>query len=49
MTVDEKNIAEITEMSVRALTEFFSSIHLTRREQLIASQILKEIRLALDF
>lgn len=49
VTVDEKNIAEITEMSVRALTEFFSSIHLTRREQLIASQILKEIRLALDF
>lgn len=49
VTVDEKNIAEITEMSVRALTEFFSSIHLTRREQLIASQILKEIRARIGF
>ena len=49
VTVDEKNIAEITEMSIRALTEFFSSIHLTRREQLIASQILKEIRARIGF
>lgn len=49
VTVDEKNIAQITRMSIRALTEFFSSIRLTRREQLIASQILKEIRARIGF
>ena len=49
VTVCGKNISQITSMSVRELTEFFQSLQLSRREQLIAAQILKEIRARVGF
>ena len=49
VTVCGRNISQITAMSVRELTEFFGSLQLSRREQLIAAQILKEIRARVGF
>ncbi len=43
------NIAEATAMTVRRSLEFFSHLTLSEREQLIAHQILKEIRARLGF
>lgn len=49
VTVGGKNIAEVTEMSVRDTKDFFDSLTLTETEQIIAKQILKEIRSRLQF
>jgi excinuclease ABC subunit A len=42
-------IAELTAQTIRRAQEFFSGLHPTEREQLIAHQILKEIRARLEF
>ncbi len=47
--VDNKNIDEITTMQVSAAKAFFDKIHLSAKEQLIAKDVLKEIRARLDF
>ncbi|NOZ08524.1 MAG: excinuclease ABC subunit UvrA [FCB group bacterium] len=47
--VGRKNISELTEYTVGALYEFFGGILLTRRQQLIADQIIKEIQARLGF
>ncbi|MGI5932032.1 MAG: excinuclease ABC subunit UvrA [Eubacterium sp.] len=44
VTVSDRNIYEVTAMSVRDLYEFLGSISLTPQQHLIADQILKEIR-----
>ena len=49
VTVCDKNIAEVTDMSIRKLTEFFSNMPLNRTQQLIAAQILKELRARVGF
>ena len=49
VTVDDKNIAEVAELSIGASIGFFDNLDLTEREQLIARQILKEIRERLQF
>ncbi|MBO5775888.1 MAG: excinuclease ABC subunit UvrA [Clostridia bacterium] len=49
VTVGGKNIAEISDMPVKALKEFFSEIELNERDKLIAAPILKEIRARLNF
>ena len=49
VTVGGKNIAELTDLSVRSAVDFFGELRLTPREQLIAAQIVKEIRSRLDF
>ena len=49
VTVGEKNIAELTDYSVVKAGAFFDALKLTPREQLIAAQIVKEIRSRLDF
>lgn len=49
VTVGGKNIAEVTEMCIRDAKEFFENLKLTDTEQLIAKQILKEIRSRIDF
>ncbi|RKD30094.1 excinuclease ABC subunit UvrA [Thermohalobacter berrensis] len=49
VTVGEKNISEITNMSVRKAKEFFDNLKLTKRQEFIAEQILKEIRERLKF
>ncbi|WP_026476674.1 excinuclease ABC subunit UvrA [Alkaliphilus transvaalensis] len=49
VTVGEKNIHEITEMSVGEAKVFFDEVQLDQRKQFIATQILKEIRGRLSF
>ena len=44
-----KNINEVTQMTVRDARDFFSSLKLTHRQQVIAKQVLKEINARLDF
>ncbi len=47
--VGGRHIAEATALTVRQALEFFSTLRLTEREGLIATQILKEIRSRLAF
>ncbi|HEY3086171.1 MAG TPA: excinuclease ABC subunit UvrA [Candidatus Dormibacteraeota bacterium] len=49
VTVADRNIAQVARLSVSASIEFFDSLELTEREQLIARGILKEIRERLQF
>ncbi len=49
VTVADKNIAEITAMSVRKLYDFLQELKLTRQQELIGAQILKEIRARIGF
>ncbi|HKW69782.1 MAG TPA: excinuclease ABC subunit UvrA [Candidatus Dormibacteraeota bacterium] len=49
VTVSKRNIAEVCELSISASIGFFDHLDLTEREQLIARQILKEIRERLQF
>ncbi|MBQ3854405.1 MAG: excinuclease ABC subunit UvrA, partial [Anaerovibrio sp.] len=49
VTVGEKNIHQVTEMTVRDCATFFENIQLSEREQKIARQILKEIQARLGF
>ena len=49
VTVCDKNIYEITSMSIRDLNEFLGSMTLTGQQQLIGKQILKEIRARVGF
>lgn len=49
VTVGEKNIHQMTEMSIREARDFFNSIILSERSKLIAHQILKEINERLSF
>ena len=43
ITVNGKNISEVTELSIGKMQEFFQSLTLTERENMIAERILKEI------
>ena len=49
VTVGGKNIWEVTKLTVREALEFFENLKLTEREEMIAHQILKEIRNRLQF
>lgn len=49
VTVGGKNIIEVTELTIGEVLEFIDSLRLTAREQLIARQILKEIKERLSF
>ncbi|MBE3519476.1 MAG: excinuclease ABC subunit UvrA [Firmicutes bacterium] len=49
VTVGDKNIAEVTDMSVDEALSFVNSLRLTPREEAIAGQVLKEIRARLTF
>lgn len=49
VTVGEKNITEITELSIAEAYRFFECLHLTSKEEKIAKEILKEIRERLQF
>ncbi len=49
VTVADKNIAEITAMSVRKLYDFLKDLKLTPQQELIGAQILKEIRARIGF
>ncbi|WP_337532598.1 excinuclease ABC subunit UvrA [Anaerotignum faecicola] len=49
ITVNGKNISEVTELSVGKMQEFFQSLTLTERENMIAERILKEIHARVGF
>lgn len=49
VTVCDKNIYEITSMSIRGLQEFLDNMVLTVNQQLIGKQVLKEIRARVGF
>ena len=46
---NEKNITEVTSLSIERGAKFFANLKLTEREELISNQILKEIRSRLQF
>ena len=49
VTVGEKNIFEVTDMSIRSLQKFMEDLHLGQTQQMIGAQILKEIRSRVGF
>lgn len=44
VTIADKNIYEMTEMSIRNLQRFLEQMQLTQRQEFIGGQILKEVR-----
>src|SRR3954462_12465377 len=49
VTVGERNIHELTKLSVQRAIEFFDRLELSQTEQLIGARIIKEIRERLTF
>ncbi|MBQ9855896.1 MAG: excinuclease ABC subunit UvrA, partial [Clostridia bacterium] len=49
VTVNDKNIAEISDLSIRDAVSFFENVTLSEKEKIIARQILKEINSRLGF
>lgn len=49
VTVGGKSIAQITALSIREALAFFNGLSLTKREEMIAQQVLKEIKNRLQF
>lgn len=49
VTVADKNIYEVTSMSIRKLKEFLDNMQLTKQQQLIGEQVLKEIKARVGF
>lgn len=49
VTVSDKNIYEITSFSIRKLYKFLSEMELTKQQQLIGKQVLKEINARVGF
>ncbi|MCI8640922.1 MAG: excinuclease ABC subunit UvrA [Clostridia bacterium] len=47
--IGDKNINEITDMSIKAMKEFLDNLKLTKKEMMIADLILKEIHSRLQF
>ena len=49
MTISDKNIAEITELSIVELLKFMNELQLSEHQTMIGQQILKEIKARLGF
>lgn len=49
VTVGDRNIADVTEMSIRVLHEFMTNLSLTERQLKIGELVLKEIRARVGF
>lgn len=49
ITVGDKNIQEVTNMTITETDNFFKQLKFTKREQLIAKQIMKELHARLGF
>ena len=49
VTIGEKNIHELTSMSVVEIIEFLGKLKLTEKEQIIGEQIFKELKARLQF
>ena len=49
VTVGGKNIKELTDMPINRIKEFLSNLELSRTEKMISEQIIREIKLRLQF
>ncbi|MBQ8299473.1 MAG: excinuclease ABC subunit UvrA [Clostridia bacterium] len=49
VTVGDKNIHELTTLSITEIKEFISNLKLTQKQEMIAHQILKELHARLQF
>ena len=49
VTIDDKNIYEITSMSIDELSTYLEGLQLTKQQEMIGSQVLKEIRARVGF
>ncbi len=49
VTVGERNIAEVTDLSITAATEFFTNLELSEKDQMIGQRVLKELLERLTF
>ncbi|TCK93475.1 excinuclease ABC subunit A [Natranaerovirga hydrolytica] len=49
VTINDKNISQVTEMAIGEVKDFFETLELTNRQKLIGEQILKEIYARLGF
>ena len=49
VTVGDRNIYEVTSLSIENLKKFMSELKLTEQQELIGKQILKEIRARVGF
>ncbi len=49
VTVGDKNIAEVTDLSIEKLTAFLQELTLSQQQMLIGKQVLKEIRARVGF
>ncbi len=49
ITVGHKNINEVTQLTIKEALDFFANLKLTEREQVIGTQVLKEINARLGF
>ncbi len=49
VTIDDKNIYEITSMSIDELQNYLENLKLSKSQELIGSQVLKEIRARVGF
>ena len=49
VTVGDKNIHELTELSITEIKEYLSNLKLTQKEEMIAHQITKELHARLQF
>ncbi len=49
VTINGKNIAEVSEMPIKESQKFFAELELTDREKIIAGQVLKEINSRIGF
>ncbi|HPM01501.1 MAG TPA: excinuclease ABC subunit UvrA [Candidatus Cloacimonadota bacterium] len=47
--IDDKNIAELTEKTIAGAYDFFNQLHLKGNQQIIAQDVLKEIKARLTF
>lgn len=49
VTIQDMSIGDVTKLSIKKADEFFKNLKLTKKEKLIAHQVLKEIRKRLGF
>ncbi len=49
ITVGDKNINEVTQLTIKEALDFFGNLQLTEREQVIGAQNFKEINARLGF
>jgi len=47
--IEQKNIADVTDLSVRDIIAWLDNLHLTKKEQQISESIVKEIKARLNF